>query len=115
MKAQTILSDRAQEDYTWWVNENKRSSNSGSPSCGAERMEATTVDPLHLIRIMPAQGYGCRQTALFYLVTMRMKPAFSCEGEGGFFHFVDCARGFWLQRRFRTAPKRLQQARREKN
>lgn len=22
-----------------------------------------TVDPLHLIRIMPAQGYGCERTA----------------------------------------------------
>lgn len=43
-----------------------------------------TIDPLHLIRIMPAQGYGCERTALLFL-PHAYEPAFSCEGIGGLF------------------------------
>jgi hypothetical protein len=49
-------------------------------------MVATTIDPLHLIRIMPAQGSGCERTALGFL-SYAYEPTFSCEGIGGLFAY----------------------------
>lgn len=46
-------------------------------------MAATTIDPLHLIRIMPAQGSGCERTALGFC-RMRMSPPFPVRESVGF-------------------------------
>jgi len=53
---------------------------------GLRGWKRQTIDPLHLIRIMPAQGYGCRQKLrLDWLYAY--EPTFSCTGDGGLFAF----------------------------
>jgi hypothetical protein len=56
----------------------------GSPSRRAERTEAMTVDPLHLIQIMLAQGSGCKQKSCLCL-RMCIGPPF-LPGKVGFLH-----------------------------
>ncbi|MBG9941361.1 hypothetical protein ABD77_04865 [Brevibacillus formosus] len=54
----TILTEEYHNEQATW----------GVLHAGLRGWKQSTIDPLHLIRIMPAQGYGCRQTALFRLI-----------------------------------------------